>query len=87
VDIHPSARKHGIADEDIEHASANALAIEDQDDHTRLYPGPARNAELLEIVTPQLPGPRVTARSRSAGRGRARQIRNPIGGILERDDP
>jgi hypothetical protein len=51
VDIHPSARKHGIADEDIEHASANALAIEDQDDDTRLYLGPARNAELLEVVT------------------------------------
>jgi len=51
VDIHPSARKHGIADEDIEHASADALAIEDQDDDTRLYLGPARNAELLEIVT------------------------------------
>lgn len=51
MDIHPSARKHGIADEDIEHASANALAIEDQDDDTRLYLGPARNAELLEVVT------------------------------------
>ena len=50
MDIHPSARKHAIADEDIEHASANALAIEDQDDHTRLYPGPARKAELLDVV-------------------------------------
>ena len=46
MDIHPSARKHGIADEDIEH-----VAIEDQDDDTRLYLGPARNAELLEVVT------------------------------------
>ena len=27
------------------------MAIDDQDDDTRLYLGPARNAELLEIVT------------------------------------
>jgi hypothetical protein len=51
VEIHPSARKHGIADEDIKHATKNAMAIDDQDDDTRLYLGPARNAELLEIVT------------------------------------
>jgi hypothetical protein len=51
VEIHPSARKHGIADEDIEHAVRNAMAIEDQADDTRLYLGPARNAELLEVVT------------------------------------
>ena len=51
MDIHPSARAHGIADEDIEHAVANAVAIDDQDDDTRLYLGPARNADLLEIAT------------------------------------
>ncbi|HTZ87551.1 MAG TPA: hypothetical protein VMB05_12860 [Solirubrobacteraceae bacterium] len=51
MEIHPSARKHGMADEDIKHATKNAMAIDDQDDDTRLYLGPARNAELLEIVT------------------------------------
>ena len=51
MDVHPSARKHGIADADIEHATAQAMAIEQQDDDTRLYLGPARNAELLEVVT------------------------------------
>jgi hypothetical protein len=51
VEIHPSARKHGIADEDIQHATKNAMAIDDQDDDTRLYLGPAWNAEPLEIVT------------------------------------
>jgi len=51
VEIHPSARKHRIADEDIEHATANAMVIEDQDDDTRLYLGPSRNADLLEVVT------------------------------------
>jgi hypothetical protein len=51
VEIHPSARRHGIADGDINHAVANAMAIDDQDDDTRLYLGPARNADLLEVVT------------------------------------
>jgi hypothetical protein len=27
------------------------MTIEDQDEDTRLYLGPARNAELLEVVT------------------------------------
>jgi hypothetical protein len=40
VEIHPSARKYGIADEDIEHAMRHPLAIDDQDDDTRLYLGP-----------------------------------------------
>jgi hypothetical protein len=50
VEVHPSARKHGIADEDIEHATTHAMATEDHDD-TRLYLGPSRSAELLEVVT------------------------------------
>ncbi|HEY1833117.1 MAG TPA: hypothetical protein VGG08_01675 [Solirubrobacteraceae bacterium] len=51
MDIHPSARKHRIVDADIEHAAANAMTMEDRDDDTRLYLGPARNAAPLEIVT------------------------------------
>jgi len=51
VEIHPSARKHGVADEDIKHAMTQAMTIEDQDDDARLYLGPARNAYLLEVVT------------------------------------
>jgi hypothetical protein len=31
VEIHPSARRHGIADEDIEHAVDQAMAIDDQE--------------------------------------------------------
>ena len=49
--FHSSARKHGVADEDIEHAIDNVMSIDDQDDDTRLYLGPARNADLLEVVT------------------------------------
>lgn len=51
LEIHPSARKHDIADEDIQHAVANALTIENQEDDAHLYLGPARHAELLEVVT------------------------------------
>ena len=50
MEIHPSARKHGIADEDIQHATAHAMVIEDRDDNTRLYLGPSRSADLLEVV-------------------------------------
>ena len=51
MEIHPSARKHGIADEDIEHATKHAMAIDEQHDDTRLYLGPSRAADLLEVVT------------------------------------
>jgi hypothetical protein len=40
-----------VPDEDIEHAVEHAMAIDDQDDDTRLYLGPNRNAEVLEVVT------------------------------------
>lgn len=40
--IHPAARKHGIADEDIEHAAEHAMTIEDQDDTRLPWPGTKR---------------------------------------------
>ena len=51
LEIHRSARKHGIADEDIEHAVTHAMAIDDTHDDARLYLGPARDAALLEVLT------------------------------------
>jgi hypothetical protein len=51
VEIHESARKHDVADEDIEHAVEYAMAIDDQDDDTRLYLGPDRRADMLEVLT------------------------------------
>ena len=56
LEINQSARKHGVPDEDIEHAVQNALAIDDQDDDTRLYLGASRNGELLEVVSIVLEG-------------------------------
>jgi len=51
VEVHPAARRHGIADEDIEHAVSNPMVIEAQEDETTLYLGPSRSADLLEVVT------------------------------------
>jgi hypothetical protein len=52
VEIHESARKHGVADQDILHAIDHALAIEDAgDDPDRwLIIGPDIAANLLEVV-------------------------------------
>lgn len=52
MEIHPSARRHGVADEDIRHAIDHALAIEDAgDDPDRwLVVGPDRAGNLLEVV-------------------------------------
>lgn len=51
VDVHPSARKHGVAVEDIEHAVRNAMAVDELDDDLCLYLGPARDGSLLEVIT------------------------------------
>ncbi len=51
MEIHGSARRHGVADDDIQHAVNNAMAIDDQDDDTRLYLGPSASGALLEVVT------------------------------------
>ena len=51
VELHPSALRHGVAVEDIEHAVRNAMVIEELDDDLRLYLGPSRSAALLEVLT------------------------------------
>lgn len=43
MDASPSAFKHGITIEDIEHAVHNAWAMDDWDEDLRLYIGPARD--------------------------------------------
>jgi uncharacterized DUF497 family protein len=52
VEIHESARKHGVVDEDIDHAIDHALAIEDagEDPDRWLVVGPDRAGNLLEVV-------------------------------------
>jgi hypothetical protein len=52
VEIHDSARKHGVVDKDIHHAIDHALAIEDagEDPDRWLLIGPDRAGNLLEVV-------------------------------------
>lgn len=52
MEVHDSARRHGVADADIRHAIDHALAIEDagEDPDRWLVIGPDRAANLLEVV-------------------------------------
>jgi hypothetical protein len=52
VEIHDSARKHGVVEADVTHAVDNALAIEDagEDPDRWLVIGPDRAGNLLEVV-------------------------------------
>ena len=52
VEIHSSARKHGVADQDILHAVDHALALEDagKDPDRWLLIGPDTAGNLLEVV-------------------------------------
>jgi len=52
MQVHDSARKHGVEDEDIRHAIDHALAIEDagEDPDRWLVIGPVRAGNLLEVV-------------------------------------
>lgn len=61
MDIHSSARRHGVGDDDIRHAYEQALAwTEIGDDPVRyLLAGPDRAGNLLELVVLLLPGPQV----------------------------
>lgn len=52
MEIHDSARKHGVVDEDIHHAIDHAIVIEDagEDPDRWLAIGPDRVGNLLEVV-------------------------------------
>lgn len=52
MEVHASARRHGIEDLDIHHAVDKALAIEDagEDPDRWLVIGPDRAGNLLEVV-------------------------------------
>lgn len=51
VEIYGSAHRHGVSDEDIEHAVSNALVSAQDDDGKVLYLGPDRAGNFLEVVT------------------------------------
>jgi hypothetical protein len=61
VEIHRSARRHGLAEGDIVHAVEHALATfeVDEDPTKDLVIGPDRAANLLEVVVLVLDGDRL----------------------------
>ena len=52
MEIHPTARRHGIADDDILHAIDHSLIVDDlgEDPGRWLLIGPDRAANLLEVI-------------------------------------
>jgi hypothetical protein len=48
-DIAPSARKHGIADDDMRHAFRNPVGVAELDDGLIMFIGPARDGTLVEV--------------------------------------
>jgi hypothetical protein len=54
VEIHRSARRHGVKDVDIHHATDNPLVVVDLDPHSdppkQLAIGPDRAGNLLEVI-------------------------------------
>jgi len=52
VEVHSSARRHGIADDDIIHAVEHSMVVDDlgEDPDRWLVIGPDRAANLLEVI-------------------------------------
>ncbi|MEJ7764085.1 MAG: hypothetical protein WKF86_01180 [Acidimicrobiales bacterium] len=52
MEMHPSARRHGISDDDILHALEQPMLVDDlgEDPDRWLVIGPDRAANLLEII-------------------------------------
>jgi hypothetical protein len=48
-DIAPSARRHGVADDDMRHALRNPVSVDYLDEGLTMLVGPRRDGELLEI--------------------------------------
>lgn len=54
-ELHPAAFKHGIKAADIKHAVTHAVRVLERDEGLRVYLGPARNGEVLEVITSRRP--------------------------------
>ena len=51
--IAPSARKHGVADEDMLHALRNVIRVGAPEDGFTMLVGPARDGTMLEVGVAQ----------------------------------
>lgn len=65
MEIHRSARRHGVLDEDIEHATSRPLVVvdlePDADPPKALVVGPDRAGNLLEVIILELADDRLLA--------------------------
>lgn len=65
MEIHRSARRHGISDEDIRHAAERPLVVVDLDPDADpakvLVIGPDRAGNLLEVIVVELADDRLLA--------------------------
>jgi hypothetical protein len=70
--IAPSARKHGISDDDMLHAFRNPIGVDYLDESRTMLIGPARDGALLEVgVADSADGPVII----HADRARAKYLR------------
>lgn len=76
MEIHGSARRHNVADEDIEHALAHSVAwAELGDDPPRyLLAGPDRAGNLLELVVLVLGGDELVIHAMGLRRSTAQEL-------------
>ena len=76
MEIHESARHHGVADEDIEHALAHSVTwVELGDEPSRyLLAGPDRAGNLLELVVLVLGGDELVIHAMGLRRTSAQEL-------------
>jgi hypothetical protein len=48
-DIAPSARSHGIGDDDMRHAMRNPIRVAELDEEFTMFIGPGRDGTILEV--------------------------------------
>lgn len=76
MEVHRSARRHGVTDEDIEHAWDHSVAwAELGDDPPRyLVVGPDRSGNLLELVVLHTQGDELVIHAMALRRGTQREL-------------
>ena len=76
MEIHGSARRHNVADEDIEHALAHSVAWADLGDDPPRYllAGPDRAGSLLELVVLVLGGDELVIHAMGLRRSTAQEL-------------
>lgn len=81
MEIHGSARRHGIPDDDIEHAVEHPLVVADLDPEGDplkvLVIGPDRAGNLLEVIVLELTDERLMAIHAMALRASYRELLPP----------